>query len=62
MYREEAGWTFFVYEEGWVRQKMRLEKEKTSLWAEGKIVFLLHSANVHSTNTNSNPFIKYGLN
>jgi hypothetical protein len=50
------GWTFFVCEEGWVRQKMRLEKEKTSLWAEGKIVFLLHNAN-----TNPNPFIKQGL-
>jgi hypothetical protein len=40
---------------------MRLEKEKTSLWVEGKIVFLLHSANAHSANTNPNPFIKQGL-
>jgi hypothetical protein len=38
------------------------EGESVCLWAEGKIVFLLHSANVHSANTNSNPFIKYGLN
>jgi hypothetical protein len=28
--------------------------------AEGKIVFLLHSANAHSANTNLNPFIKQG--
>jgi hypothetical protein len=38
------------------------EGENIFLWVEGKIVFLLHSANVHSTNTNPNPFIKHGLN
>jgi hypothetical protein len=62
MYREEAGLTFFVCEEGWVQQKMRLEKKKACVWGlRVKIVFLLHSANTYSTNTNPNPFIKQGL-
>jgi hypothetical protein len=40
----------------------RLEKEKTSdCVTEDKIVFLLHSANAHSTNTTPNLFIKQGL-
>ena len=37
------------------------EGESVCLWAEGKIVFLLHSANEHSANTNPNSFIKQGL-
>jgi hypothetical protein len=39
----------------------RLEKEKMSdCVTEGKIVFLLHSVNAHSTNTTPNLFIKQG--
>jgi hypothetical protein len=39
----------------------RLKKEKTSDWAEGKIVFLLHSANSHSATTTPKRVIKQPL-
>jgi hypothetical protein len=47
-------------EERWVRQIG--EGENGCLWAKGKIVILLHSANANSRNSTPNLFFKQGVN